>query len=232
MTSETHREAAVRIKALIFDFDGLILDTETPDYQTWQSIYREHGFELPAEEWGKIVGGWGLSKFDAAAHLSLLSQGRLDSVSLRERHRSESAAITLAQRVLPGVLDIIHEAKRMGLKVAIASSSPHSWVDTHAKRLGIFEYFDKIICEDEVGIGRTKPNPDVFLEALKQLQVGSNEAIVFEDSPNGVRAARSAGIFVVAVPNPVTARLSIENADLTLTSLTDLSLQELLNKVK
>jgi HAD superfamily hydrolase (TIGR01509 family) len=221
-----------QIKALIFDFDGLILDTETPDYQTWQSIYREHGFELPAEEWGKIVGGWGLSKFDAAAHLSLLSQGRLDSVSLRERHRSESAAITLTQRVLPGVLDIIHGAKRMGLKVAIASSSPHSWVDTHAKRLGIFDYFDKVICEDEVGIGRTKPNPDLFLLALKQLQVEKNEAIVFEDSPNGVRAARSAGIFVVAVPNPVTSRLTIEDADLTLTSLTDLSLQELLNKVK
>jgi len=232
MTNETRRTAAAQIKALIFDFDGLILDTETPDYQTWQSIYREHGFELPAEEWGKIVGGWGLSKFDAAAHLSLLSQGRLDSVSLRERHRSESAAITLTQRVLPGVLDIIHGAKRMGLKVAIASSSPHSWVDTHAKRLGIFDYFDKVICEDEVGIGRTKPNPDLFLLALKQLQVEKNEAIVFEDSPNGVRAARSAGIFVVAVPNPVTSRLTIEDADLTLTSLTDLSLQELLNKVK
>jgi len=232
MTNETRRTAAAQIKALIFDFDGLILDTETPDYQTWQSIYREHGFELPAEEWGKIVGGWGLSKFDAAAHLSLLSQGRLDSVSLRERHRSESAAITLTQRVLPGVLDIIHGAKRMGLKVAIASSSPHSWVDTHAKRLGIFDYFDKVICEDEVGIGRTKPNPDLFLLALKQLQVEKNEAIVFEDSPNGVRAARSAGIFVVAVPNPVTSRLTIEDADLTLTSLTDLSLHELLNKVK
>jgi HAD superfamily hydrolase (TIGR01509 family) len=232
MTNETRRKAAAQIKALIFDFDGLILDTETPDYQTWQSIYREHGFELPAEEWGKIVGGWGLSKFDAAAHLSLLSQGRLDSVSLRERHRSESAAITLTQRVLPGVLDIIHGAKRMGLKVAIASSSPHSWVDTHAKRLGIFDYFDKVICEDEVGIGRTKPNPDLFLLALKQLQVEKNEAIVFEDSPNGVRAARSAGIFVVAVPNPVTSRLTIEDADLTLTSLTDLSLHELLNKVK
>lgn len=228
MTSETVQQ----IKALIFDFDGLILDTETPDYQTWQSIYREHGFELPDEEWGKIVGGWGLSKFDAAAHLSLLSQGRLDSVSLRERHRSESSALTLAQTVLPGVLDIIHEAKRTGLKVAIASSSPHSWVDTHAKRLGIFEYFDKIICEDEVGIGKTKPNPDLFLLALDQLQVQKNEAIVFEDSPNGVKAARLAGIFVVAVPNPVTSLLSIENANLTLTSLTDLSLQELLNKVK
>jgi beta-phosphoglucomutase-like phosphatase (HAD superfamily) len=105
-------------------------------------------------------------------------------------------------------------------------------VDTHTKRLGIFEYFDKIICADDVPAGRTKPNPDLFLLALNQLQVQKNEAIVFEDSPNGIKAAQSAGIFVVAVPNPVTSLLSIENANLRLTSLTDLSLHELLNKVK
>src|SRR6185436_4158208 len=223
MTSDERRKAAVQIKALIFDFDGLILDTETPDYQTWQSIYREHGFELPQDEWGKIVGGWGISTFDAAAHLSLLLQGRLDSVSLRDRHRLETSALLFSQLVLSGVVDTLREAKRLGLKLAIASSSPHSWVDTHAKRLRIFDYFDRIICEDEVGIGRTKPNPDLFLIALKQLQIQKNEAIVFEDSPNGVKAARLAGIFVVAVPNPVTALFPPGNANLTLTSLTDLS---------
>jgi HAD superfamily hydrolase (TIGR01509 family) len=224
--------AMARVKALIFDFDGLILDTETPDYEVWCSIYREHGFELPREEWGKIIGGTGFVQFDAAEHLSLLSQGRLDSVSLRDRHRSESRAILLAQAIMPGVMDYLREAKRLGLKLAIASSSPHSWVDTHAKRLGIFEYFDKVICADDVGVGRTKPNPDLFLLALDQLHVRKQEAIVFEDSPNGVRAAHSAGIFVVAVPNSVTSQLSIENANLILTSLTDLSLRELLNKVQ
>jgi HAD superfamily hydrolase (TIGR01509 family) len=219
------------IKALIFDFDGLILDTETPDYEVWCSIYREHGFELPREKWGSIIGTQ-MVFFDAAEHLSLLSQGRLDSSSLRTRHRSESHAMTLAQSVMPGVLDYIHEAKRLGLKLAIASSSSHSWVDTHAKRLGIFDDFDKIVCEDEVGVERTKPNPDLFLLALEQLNVQANEAIVFEDSPNGVRAARSAGIFVVAVPNSVTSLLSIENANLTLSSLAELSLLDLLNKIQ
>ena len=222
----------MRIKALIFDFDGLILDTETPEYQVWQAIYREHGFELPDDEWGKIIGGYGISSFDAAEHLALLSQGRLDSVSLRDRHRLESHAITLAQAVLPGVIDYLQDARRLGLKLAIASSSPHAWVDTHARRLGIFDDFDKVICADDVGVGRTKPNPDLFLVALEELKVQKTEAVVFEDSPNGVHAARSAGIFVVAVPNSVTSQLSIENADLTLRSLTDLSLRELLNKVK
>lgn len=221
-----------KIRALIFDFDGLILDTETPEYEVWCSIYREHGFELPHEEWGKIIGGTGLSQFDAAEHLSLLLEGKPDSISLRDRHRIESHAILVSQSVLPGVMQYLHEAKRLDLKLAIASSSPHSWVDTHAKRLGIFEYFDTVICADDVRVGRTKPNPDLFLLALDRLKVRQNEAIVFEDSPNGVRAARSAGIFTVAVPNSVTSQLSIENANLTLSSLADLPLHQLLDKVQ
>jgi HAD superfamily hydrolase (TIGR01509 family) len=220
------------IQALIFDFDGLILDTETPEYQVWQTIYREHGFELPHEEWGKIIGGYGISSFDAAEHLARLAQGQLDSVSLRARHRSESAALTLRQPVLPGVLDYLHGAGKLGLKLAIASSSPHSWVEKHAGRLGVLDCFDEVICRDDVAAGRTKPNPDLFLLALERLGVGPNEAIVFEDSPNGVKAAHSAGIFVVAVPNPITSLLTIENANLTIPSLADLPLPELLSKVQ
>jgi len=219
------------IKALIFDFDGLILDTETPEYTIWQQIYRENGFELPHDEWGKIVGGAGIAKFDAAEHLSLLSQGRLDSVSLRSRHQLESYAVIERSSVLPGVLDYIHEAKRLGLKLAIASSSPHSWVDTHARRLGIFHYFDKVICRDDVGFGRVKPNPDLFLLALNQLQVQKKEAIIFEDSPNGVKAANRGGIFVVAVPNPVTATFDIGGAGLILNSLASMSLNNLSTRV-
>ena len=226
------------LKALIFDFDGLILDTETPEYLAWQNIYQEHGFELPQEEWGKIIGGYGLSDFDAAEHLALLlsssqrAQGRLDSAALRARHSTESLTRIHTQSVLPGVLDYIHEAKRLGLKLAIASSSHHTWVDNHAKRLGIFHYFDKVICADDVGVGRTKPNPDLFLLALNQLQVQKEEAVVFEDSPNGVKAANRAGIFVVAVPNQVTAMLVIEGANLIVSSLSELPLIALLDKVK
>ena len=219
------------IKALIFDFDGLILDTETPDYVAWKDIYREHGFELPHDEWGKIVGGYGLSHFDAAEHLALLSHGRLDSVILRARHQLQASAAIARAAVLPGVLDYIHEAKRLGLKLAIASSSPHSWVDTHAKRLGLFHYFDKVICADDVGVGRTKPNPDLFLLALNQLQVQKNEAVVFEDSPNGVLAANRAGIFVVAVPNPVTALLKLDGANAIVKSLLEISLDALMTRL-
>ena len=220
------------IQALIFDFDGLILDTETPEFVCWQNIYREHGFDFPVEKWGSIVGGYGHSDFDAAEHLSLLSQGRLDSASLRARNQFESHNMIMDLKPLPGVLEYLQDAKRRRLKLAIASSSPASWVHEHAKRIGVFEYFDHIVTADDVGVGRTKPNPDLFLTALSRLKVPKEAAIVFEDSPNGVKAADRAGIFVVAVPNTVTSSLSIEGADMMIGSLSELSLAELLDKVK
>lgn len=214
------------LKALIFDFDGLILDTETPEVLVWQSIYRDHGFELPVDEWEKTIGGYGLSSFDAAEHLALLSSGRLDSVSMRSRYRKEADAIIHASPILPGVVALIEQAREQGLQVAIGSSSPHSWVDTHTKRLGIFHYFKYIICQDDVAPGRTKPNPDIYLKALEVLKVQNTEAVVFEDSPNGVLAARRAGIFAVAVPNPLTKRLGV-SGDLTVPSLAEISLHEI-----
>jgi HAD superfamily hydrolase (TIGR01509 family) len=220
------------LKALLFDFDGLILDTETPEYTTWQTIYREHGFELPHDEWGRIVGGYGLSNFDAADHLAHLTQGRLDSATLRRRHTAESLAVIHAQPPLPGVLEMIHAAKAHGLKLAIASSSPHTWVDAHARRLGLHHHFDQVICADDVAPGRTKPNPDLFLLALHQLGVEKEAAVIFEDSPNGVLAANRAGVFVVAVPNPVTALLDLNHADLIVTSLAELPLPQLLQHIQ
>lgn len=218
------------LKALIFDFDGLILDTETPEVLVWQSIYREHGFELPVHEWEKTIGGYGISTFDAAEHLSLLTQGRLDAVSSRLRYREESDRLIHASPVMPGVLEIIREAKAQGMKVAIGSSSPHSWVDTHAQRLGIYNLFDHVICQDDVMPGRTKPHPDIFLKALEKLQVRNTEAVVFEDSPNGVLASKRAGVFVVWVPNPLTAKMNV-SGDMKVSSLAELSLPELMKRM-
>ena len=220
------------IQALIFDFDGLILDTETPEFVCWQNIYREHGFELPLEKWGSIIGGNGHSDFDAADHLSHLSQGQLDSAALRARNRLESHNVIMSQGPMPGVREYLDEAKRMGLKLAIASSSHHAWVDDHAKRIGVFDYFDQVIAADDVGLGRTKPNPDLFITALSRLKVPKEAAIVFEDSPNGVKAANRAGIFVVAVPNSVTSALALDGANLILKSLSEMSLSQLLDTVK
>ena len=134
-------------------------------------------------------------------------------------------AMVLAQPVLPGVTRLIQQARDAGLKLAIASSSPHDWVDTHLARLGLQDRFDHILCSEDVPPGRTKPNPDLYLKALEVLDVPAGQAVVFEDSFNGVKAARAAGIFVVAVPNPVTALLGVDGADLTLKSLEEFDLR-------
>lgn len=213
------------LQALIFDFDGLILDTETPEVEVWQAIFHEHGHELPVDEWAKTIGGYGVSTYDAAAHLAGLTG--LDAALLRARYRRESDAIIHASPILPGVLDLLDEGARRGLRLAVASSSSHAWVDSHLSRLGLAARFDAVVCSDDVPPGRTKPNPDLFLLTLERLGVRKEAAVVFEDSPNGVRAAKAAGIFVVAVPNLLTSRLGVDGANLTVNSLAELSLDEL-----
>jgi beta-phosphoglucomutase-like phosphatase (HAD superfamily) len=138
----------MNLKALLFDFDGLILDTETPEFEVWQAIYREHGHELAPETWGQIVGGWGVSQFDPAEHLAGLVGDGLKVEDLRARHKAESDVLIMRQPILPGVVDYLDEARRLGLRLAIASSSLHSWVDAHLTRLGLFDRFEAVICGD------------------------------------------------------------------------------------
>lgn len=221
----------MNLKALIFDFDGLILDTETPEVTVWKAIYAEHGLEFPADRWAQIIGGWGLSTFDAAEYLHELTYDTLDVDALRVRHRAECTELILRQPVRAGVEDYLAGAGRLGLRLAIASSSPHDWVDTHLVRLGLAGRFEKVICADDVPPGRTKPHPDLYLKALDELGLRADEAVVFEDSPNGVKAAHAAGIPVVAVPNPTTALLPIDDADLKINSMGDVSLADLLAQV-
>lgn len=218
------------IRALIFDFDGLILDTETPEYQSWQEIYQEFGHTLLPETWGQVVGGNGASAFDPMDHLETLVGHPLDRAGLNARRRARDAQIIAASPILPGVMDYLTEARRAGLHLAIASSSPHSWVDTHLTRLGLYTTFAPIICVDDVGIA--KPDPSLFLRTADVLGVAKDEAIIFEDSPNGILAAKRAGIFCVAVPNPMTRMLSFDAPDLRLQSLADLPLSTLLQQVE
>ncbi len=217
------------IDSLIFDFDGLIIDTETIDVEIWKTIYAENGFEYPIELWSQVIGGWGRATFDAATHLHELTHGALDAEALRIRYREDSTARLQHKPTLDGVLDILSDAQKKGLRLAIASSSSRSWVEPHLTRLGLLERFQLIVCGDDVPPGRTKPHPDIYLKALDLLQIHAEQAIVFEDSPNGVAAANAAGIFVVAVPNPTTALLKIDGANLMVDSLADVSLEKLLD---
>jgi putative hydrolase of the HAD superfamily len=174
------------------------------------------------------VGGNGGLDFDPVAYLAAQTGRPVDPDLARADKRVRDRELVRLEPARTGVRAYLETGKRLGLKLAIASSSTHEWVDNQLVRLGLFEFFDAVICREQVK--RVKPDPELFLTALQALGVRPDEALVFEDSSNGVRAGRAAGIRVVAVPNPVTARLGVEGADLTLDSLADLPLEALLGK--
>jgi HAD superfamily hydrolase (TIGR01509 family) len=207
------------IRGLIFDFDGLILDTEVPDFQAWQELYRDQGAELSLSTWGQVIGrGFG-EDFHPFAQLEQQLGRPVDRETLGEKRNRRELELIEQQAILPGVQDYLAGAKRLGLKLAVASSSPREWVDGHLKRIGLFDQFDTIRCLDDVA--QPKPAPDLFNAALEALAIQADEAIVFEDSPHGVTAANQAGIFCVAVPNALTRQLGTDHADLTLSSLAE-----------
>ncbi len=215
------------MRAFLFDFDGLILDTELASRAGWELLYREHGHELPPELWATVVGTHGA--WDPMAHLEELVGEPLAREALNERRYAHEIALIEAEELRPGIAEYIAAARRLGLKRAIVSSSPRYWVDMHLQRLDETAGWDAI-CTADRDRSRAKPAPTLYLEALEALGVAANEAVAFEDSPNGVRAAKAAGVFCVAVPNEVTRELGLERAgaDLVLHSLADLPPDELL----
>ena len=215
------------IRALVFDFDGLILDTEEPVYRSWLEVYREHGEELPFERWVEIVGST-TATFHPQHHLEerigrSLHQEELDR---RVERRTE---LVLAKRVLPGVVEHVDAARRSGIHLGVASSSTADWVKGHLGRLGILGRFECIRCRDDVA--RAKPAPDLYVAVLECLGVPASEAVAIEDSPNGILAARQAGMRCVAVPNSITANLDLSGADVVLASLADVTPAALLARL-
>lgn len=217
------------MKALIFDFDGLILDTEMPDCHSWQMVYRSYGVELPLEKWATIIGGTAESDFDPHDYLEALTGQTIDREQVWIDRRKDYMKHLAQQPILPGVEEYLETAHWMGLPVAVASSSPENWVEGHLARLGLREYFLEVVTADDVE--HTKPDPALFLLAAERLGILPAEVVVFEDSQNGVLAAKRAGMYVVAVPNPLTAEMDFSRADMKLNSLADLPLKQLLEKI-
>lgn len=216
------------MKAIIFDFDGLIIDTESADYLSWQAVYAAYGVPFPLDLWLGEVGTVGV--FDPVDYLAERASRPVDPAGVRAQFRQQDAATVAGLPIMPGVLDWLAQARQQGLALAIASSSPHEWVDGHLQRLGLHDRFDVIVCRDDVS-GRAKPQPDVYQLALGKLGVAAAEALAVEDSRNGVLAARAAGLRVVAVPNPVTQHQDLSPATRHLPSLAALTLPALLAEI-
>ncbi len=215
------------IKGLVFDFDGLILDTETPEFLVLQEIFKAYGTTLPVSEWNAALGA-SLEAFDPMAYLESKIRQPLDRLEMRKMWRGRSNVLIAQQEPLPGVASLIQRAHELGLKMAVASSSPRSWVVGHLARLGLVEQFEIILTLEDVA--HVKPEPDLYLKSLQALGLKNFEALAFEDSPNGITAARAAGLFCIAVPNPVTRQLPVDHADLVIESLASVTLDELIEK--
>jgi HAD superfamily hydrolase (TIGR01509 family) len=214
--------------ALVFDFDGLILDTETSAFDSAVVAWADHGLVLERGEWQRLIG-----TADHPHWLDMLEQalGRPidDREALRVKRQDEHHAIVLAERPRPGVEALLRAATEGGVPTAVASSSEWDWVGNHLDRLGLLGWFGHVVTRDDVGgdRARTKPSPELFLIAAERLGLDPAVCVAFEDSPHGVVAARAAGMTVVAVPGPMTAGMAFPGADRVVTSLSEVTLADL-----
>jgi putative hydrolase of the HAD superfamily len=211
-------------KAIIFDFDGLIVDTESVWYDVTKEVMLDYGCDLKLENFAKYIGTTGGGLYEELDELfnqpidrelvtsrtNELYQQRKDQFALRE-----------------GVLDYLQAAEEHGLKIGLASSSHRKWVVEYLERFEILDYFQVIKTADDVE--KVKPDPELYVKALQDLGVESNEALCFEDSLNGLTAAVGAGLHCVIVPNPVTQYLDFKGHLHRLTSMTELSFDDLLD---
>ncbi|MGV8049240.1 MAG: HAD family hydrolase [Anaerolineaceae bacterium] len=188
--------------AFIFDFDGLILDTETPELLVWQRCFAEAKGEFDLPGYRSIIGAWESCGYNPGAELAKLLDHGVTAEELTRMVRQEAAQIIDQEPPMRGVRELITAAKSRGIRLGVGSSSPRNWVFGHLTRLGLLESFQTVVTFDDVSA--SKPSPEIFLKALESLGVLPERALVLEDSHNGVLAANRAGIRVVAVPNQVT----------------------------
>jgi len=213
------------MRAVVFDFDGVILDTEGPIFTTWNETFAAHGCPpMTIDEWSAEIGTQGGLDMDALLVERATLAVDLDAVTIARRARRDE--LLALEHVQPGIDAWITAAETAGMRVAIASSSSELWVAPHLERLGLRERFEYIACWSERT--RPKPAPDLYLEACAALGVDPRDALAVEDSPNGIAAAKAAGLRCIAVPHAITVQLDLSAADLIVPSLADISLSDTL----
>lgn len=214
------------LRALVFDFDGIIADTEAPEFEAWRDTWRDYGHELSLGEWVQCIGTNDAEAWDPLTALAERVGKGFDPVEAtglrRARHRPVIEAI---DRPLPGVLELLVDARAAGLRTAVASSSDDSWVTPLLAQVGLIDHFEHLSLFD--GTCPAKPAPDLYLKACAALGVDPSEAIAVEDSPNGIAAAKAAGLWCVAVPHPITRTLDLGAADLVLDTLEGVTVEQL-----
>ena len=212
--------------ALIFDFDGLILDTETPELLVWNEVFASYGLSMPEGYYTSVIGRGAEQEVERPPQLlARLTGNAYVEAEARETRRRRTLELIELESPRPGIEALLKEARSSGIKIGLASSSKHAWVDLHLGRIGLDSYFETICCADDVE--RAKPFPDLYLLACANLGVAPKDALALEDSPNGTSAAVAAGVCVVAVPNDATKDLPLDHANRILPTLEGVSVADL-----
>jgi HAD superfamily hydrolase (TIGR01509 family) len=209
--------------AIVFDFDGLIVDTEGAGFISWLEVYERFGAELNLNDWSHATGYIG--GFDPAVHLERLLGRRLDWSQIIPEREARNWALTLQARTLPGIEPLFQAARERGLRIGVASNSGNGWVEDGLKRLGLRTLVDAVVTREMVL--NPKPAPDVYLKTAQALGIEPNRAVALEDSEPGCRAAKQAGMKAVAIPNRFSERQDFKVADLIVRSAEDLDLKRL-----
>jgi HAD superfamily hydrolase (TIGR01509 family) len=214
------------IKALFFDYDGVLWDSEGAALRSWEETYAEYGQPLPLDYFATRLGTVG--GMDLVAELERLVGAGLDREAVERRRWGRKMELVRELKPRPGILDYIAEARRRDLAVALVSTDDTEWIMTGLTILGLSDAFDFIECA-EGDKSRAKPSPALYLSALDQLALSADEAIAIEDSPNGIHAAKAAGLFCLGYSNDVTRQLDLSEADVVVDSLDELLLPQVLH---
>ena len=217
-----HEPAAPHLDAVVFDFDGLIVDTETAIYQAAAAAFAAHGHDVSVEQWSSIVG---LGDKDGAWYRALTADLGidLDRDAFEIEYQKQDRSWRNRLPALPGVEALVLDLVDAGVPLAIASGSDVAWLELHLGRLGLLDHFPVLAGVDRVA--RQKPAPDAYLLACDELGADPARCVALEDSAHGVAAAKAAGLRVVAVPSSITRFTDLTAADLTVTSVEDVDLE-------
>jgi HAD superfamily hydrolase (TIGR01509 family) len=216
---------ATAVRALLLDFDGTMLETESSSFGSWRELLSEHGYDLTPQTWSAAVGT--VNGVDPVALLEEHLGAPVDRAALARRQAARHHEMLAQERLRPGIQRIVDEARGRDVRMAIVTSAGRRWVREHLARLGLDADWEHIVAADG-DPARAKPAPLLYHEALALLEVTADEAIAIEDSPHGVRAAKAAGLTCVAFTNPITETMDLDAADAVVADLDGVGLDGLL----
>jgi HAD superfamily hydrolase (TIGR01509 family) len=219
--------SAHAVRAVVFDFDGLLMDTESTSFLSWQYEWSQWGLTLEAADF--FVNHGGDVTEDRYAMLAAAAGPRFDRILSHRRRVAYREQLHEELDLADGLRAWLEQAARMGLRLAVASSSPLDWPTTHLRRAGVLDAFEVLAGGDEVA--QHKPAPDVYQLALDRLTLSCAAAVAVEDTAHGVAAAHAAGMRCIAIPNPFVAPERVRHADLVLSSASQLRLADAISMI-